>query len=58
MPGNQPCDYPHPANLPLLSAMAAVTTNLQLIATNREPTTFEQVSALSAKSAHPPKIFC
>lgn len=32
MAGTQPPDYPHPANLPLLSAMAAVTTDLRLIA--------------------------
>lgn len=30
--GNQPPEFPHPSNLPLLSAMAAVTTNLRLIA--------------------------
>jgi alkanesulfonate monooxygenase SsuD/methylene tetrahydromethanopterin reductase-like flavin-dependent oxidoreductase (luciferase family) len=30
--GNQPSRYPHPSNLPILSAMAAVTSNLQLIA--------------------------
>ena len=32
MAGNQPPRYPQPSNLPLLSAMAAVTTNLRLIA--------------------------
>ena len=32
LPGNQPSDYPHPACLPMLSAMAAVTSKLQLIA--------------------------
>ena len=30
--GNQPSDYPHPANLPLLSAMAAVTSRVRLFA--------------------------
>lgn len=32
MAGNQPTDFPHPSNLPILSAMAAVTSHLRLIA--------------------------
>lgn len=30
--GNQPSDYPHPSSLPLLSAIAAATTRIRLLA--------------------------